>query len=61
MMTDILLTNREHVLEALEEYIARLEALTQRIREGDEAGLKLLLAEGRRGRQELLELSKGEK
>jgi prephenate dehydrogenase len=61
MMTDILLTNREHVLEALEEYIARLEALAQRVREGDEARLKVLLAEGRRGRQELLELSKGEK
>jgi prephenate dehydrogenase len=61
MMTDILLTNREHVLEALEEYIARLEALAQRVREGDEARLKVLLTEGRRGRQELLELSKGEK
>ena len=62
MMTDILLTNREHVLEALEEYIHRLEALAQRVREGDEARLKVLLAEGRRARQELLEPSspKGE-
>lgn len=57
MMTDILLTNREHVLEALEEYIHRLEALAQRVREGDEARLKVLLAEGRRARQELLEPS----
>jgi prephenate dehydrogenase len=61
MMTDILLTNRVHVLEALEEYISRLEALAQRVREGDEARLKVLLAEGRRARQELLEPSKGEK
>ena len=61
MMTDILLTNRGHVLEALEEYIARLEALAQRVREGDEARLKVLLAEGRRARQELIEPSKGEK
>ncbi len=61
MMTDILLTNRSHVLEALEEYIARLEALAQQIREGDEARLKVLLAEGRRARQELLEPSEGEK
>jgi prephenate dehydrogenase len=60
MMTDILLTNREHVLHALEEYIARLEALAQRVREGDEARLKVLLAEGRRARQELLEPSEGE-
>jgi prephenate dehydrogenase len=60
MMTDILLTNREHVLQALEEYIARLEALAQRVREGDEARLKVLLAEGRRARQELLEPSEGE-
>jgi prephenate dehydrogenase len=62
MMTDILLTNREHVLQALEEYIHRLEALAQRVREGDEARLKVLLAEGRRARQELLEssTSKGE-
>ena len=57
MMTDILLTNREHVLQALEEYIRRLEALAQRVREGDEARLKVLLAEGRRARQELLEPS----
>jgi prephenate dehydrogenase len=57
MMTDILLTNREHVLQALEEYIHRLEALGQRVREGDEARLKVLLAEGRRARQELLEPS----
>jgi prephenate dehydrogenase len=61
MMTDILLTNRTHVLEALEEYIARLEALAQRVREGDEARLKVLLAEGRRARQELLEPSEGER
>jgi prephenate dehydrogenase len=62
MMTDILLTNREHVLQALEEYIRRLEALAQRVREGDESRLKVLLAEGRRARQELLEPSapKGE-
>jgi prephenate dehydrogenase len=62
MMTDILLTNRGHVLEALEEYIHRLEALAQRVREGDESRLKVLLAEGRRARQELLEPSapKGE-
>jgi prephenate dehydrogenase len=62
MMTDILLTNRDHVLQALEEYIHRLEALAQRVREGDEARLKVLLAEGRRARQELLEpsLHKGE-
>jgi prephenate dehydrogenase len=60
MLTDILLTNREHVLQALEEYIARLEALAERIREGDEARLKVLLAEGRRARQELLEPSKPE-
>ena len=62
MMTDILLTNREHVLQALEEYIHRLEALGQRVREGDESRLKVLLAEGRRARQELLEPSapKGE-
>ncbi len=59
MMTDILLTNRAHVLEALEEYIARLEALAQRVREGDEARLKVLLAEGRRARQELLDPSEG--
>jgi prephenate dehydrogenase len=57
MMTDILLTNREHVLQALEEYIHRLEALAQRVREGDEARLKVLIAEGRRARQELLESS----
>ncbi|MBN1439891.1 MAG: prephenate dehydrogenase/arogenate dehydrogenase family protein [Anaerolineales bacterium] len=57
MMTDILLTNREHVLQALEEYIHRLEALGLRVREGDEARLKVLLAEGRRARQELLEPS----
>jgi prephenate dehydrogenase len=57
MMTDILLTNREHVLQALEEYIHRLEALAQRVREGDESRLKVLLAEGRRARQELLEPS----
>jgi prephenate dehydrogenase len=57
MMTDILLTNREHVLQALEEYIHRLQALEQRVREGDEARLKVLLAEGRRARQELLEPS----
>jgi prephenate dehydrogenase len=55
MMTDILLTNRTHVLEALEVYIRRLEALAQRVREGDEARLKVLLAEGRRARQDLLE------
>jgi prephenate dehydrogenase len=55
MLSDILLTNREHVLQALEEYIARLQALAQRVREGDEARLKVLLAEGRRARQELLE------
>jgi prephenate dehydrogenase len=60
MMTDILLTNRGHVLEALEEYIARLEALGQSLREGDEARLKNLLAEGRRARQELLSPSGGE-
>lgn len=60
MMTDILLTNRKHVLQALEEYIARLEALAERVREGDEARLKVLLAEGRRARQELLEPSEGE-
>jgi prephenate dehydrogenase len=60
MMTDILLTNREHVLQALEEYIHRLEALAQRVREGDEARLKVLLAEGRRARQELLESSAAE-
>jgi prephenate dehydrogenase len=59
MMTDILLTNREHVLQALEEYIHRLEALARRVREGDEARLKVLLAEGRRARQELLEPSDG--
>jgi prephenate dehydrogenase len=55
MMTDILLTNSAHVLEALEEYINRLEALARRVREGDEARLKVLLAEGRRARQELLD------
>jgi prephenate dehydrogenase len=55
MMTDILLTNSTHVLEALEEYINRLEALARRVREGDEARLKVLLAEGRRARQELLD------
>jgi prephenate dehydrogenase len=55
MMTDILLTNRTHVLEALEVYIRRLEALAQCVREGDEARLKVLLAEGRRARQDLLE------
>lgn len=58
MLTDILLTNREHVLQALEEYIARLEALAQRLREGDEARLKVLLAEGRRARQEMLDSRK---
>jgi prephenate dehydrogenase len=57
MMTDILLTNRDHVLQALEEYIHRLEALAERIREGDGERLKVLLAEGRRARQELLEPS----
>jgi prephenate dehydrogenase len=57
MMTDILLTNREHVLEALDEYIRRLQALGQRVSEGDESRLKVLLAEGRRARQELLEPS----
>jgi prephenate dehydrogenase len=57
MMTDILMTNREHVLQALEEYIHRLEALAQRVREGDGERLKVLLAEGRRARQELLEPS----
>jgi prephenate dehydrogenase len=58
MLADILLTNREPVLQALEEYIARLEALAQRVREGDEARLKDLLAEGRRARQELLNARK---
>jgi prephenate dehydrogenase len=61
MLTDILLTNRGNVLQALDEYIARLGALGERIREGDEARLKVLLAEGRRARQELLETpGKGE-
>jgi prephenate dehydrogenase len=60
MMTDILMTNRAHILQALEEYINRLEALAERVREGDEARLKILLAEGRRARQELLEPSEGE-
>jgi prephenate dehydrogenase len=54
MMADILLTNRRHVLQALEEYIRRLEALARSMREGDETSLKTLLAEGRRARQELL-------
>jgi prephenate dehydrogenase len=54
MLTDILMTNRENVLQALEEYIARLEALAVCVHEGDEARLKVLLAEGRRARQELL-------
>jgi prephenate dehydrogenase len=60
MMTDILMTNREHILQALEEYISRLEALAERVREGDEASLKILLAEGRQARQELLEPSGGD-
>lgn len=55
MLSDILLTNREHVLKALEEYIARLEALARCVRENDEARLKVLLAEGRRARQEMLD------
>jgi prephenate dehydrogenase len=57
MMTDILLTNRVNVLQALEEYIHRLEELAHRVRGGDEARLKVLLAEGRRARQELIEPS----
>jgi prephenate dehydrogenase len=54
MMTDILLTNRGHVLQALEEYIDRLEAIAKGIRGEDEGRLKEMLAEGRRARQELI-------
>jgi prephenate dehydrogenase len=54
MLADILMTNRGQVLQALEEYIARLEALAGCVREGDDARLKVLLAEGRRARQEML-------
>jgi prephenate dehydrogenase len=54
MMTDILLTNRGHILQALEEYIRRLEAIAQNIRNDDEAQLRAMLEEGRRARHELI-------
>jgi prephenate dehydrogenase len=54
MMADILLTNRGHILQALEDYTRHLEEIAKSIREEDEAHLKAMLAEGRRARQELI-------
>ncbi len=53
MMTDILLTNREEILNALREYGSHLRALEQLVKEGDEKELKQALGYVREKREEM--------
>ena len=53
MMTDILLTNRNQILEALALYRGELEALEAAIRHGDAEGVRAALAPAQAQRSEL--------
>ena len=53
MMTDILLTNREKVLEALDTYQAQLRDLTYLVETGDEEMLRTTLSTIRAKRKEM--------
>jgi prephenate dehydrogenase len=50
MMLDILLTNREAVVDWLERYAGQLDVLRSALGSGDEAGLRELLVAAQRGR-----------
>lgn len=53
MMTDILLTNRNEILEALAQYRGELESLESAIRQGDAEGVRAALAPAQAQRAEL--------
>lgn len=57
MMADVLHTNRENVLAALQDCQARLSELESRLLEADETGLVRLLEEATASRKRLLESS----
>lgn len=53
LWTQILLSNRDHVLEALERYEQSLDGLRAALRQGDPAPLKQLLSQAKRKRDAL--------
>jgi prephenate dehydrogenase len=53
MMLNILLTNRESVLDALKNYRVELDALTALVELGDEEKLKAALVPGQQKRSQL--------
>ncbi len=53
MMVDIIMTNRQEILEALAEYSSHLDQLTQLIRTADERGLRMKLSYAREKRMEM--------
>jgi prephenate dehydrogenase len=53
MMLDILLTNREKVLEAVGEYQAKLAGLARSLENGDEGRLREALSTIRQKRMEM--------
>jgi len=53
MMTDILLTNREEVLKALETYAAQLRRLTRLVEDADEEKMRAALSIAREKRREM--------
>jgi prephenate dehydrogenase len=55
MMLDVLLSNRENVLEALERFRGELDALETALRQGDEAGLRASLERSAQRHTELVE------
>lgn len=55
MMLDILMTNRDTILDMLEQYQARLARTHAALQEGDETALAALLAEGAAQQHELLD------
>jgi len=53
MMVDILLTNRDAILEVLKEYQVNMENLTALVKSADESGLRAILAPTQQKRAQL--------
>jgi prephenate dehydrogenase len=55
MMMDILMTNRDFLLESLQQFQSNLEKLIENIRHEDQTALKSILQQSRNARNELFE------
>lgn len=53
MMTDILLTNKEHIMTALGEYATKLDSLAKLVRGADQKDLERFFSSVRKDRQEM--------